>query len=230
MENSELLKRYLADYGVALGEKQIDLMLAYKDLVLEKNKCFNLTAITDERDFLIKHVLDSLLGAKLIAGGASVLDVGSGAGFPCVMLAIACENASFIALDSTAKKINFINESCKSLGIKNVKGISGRAEEKSELFSSFDIVTARAVASLPILLELAIPMLKVGGKFIAYKTDDGELGIVKNALKELSAELKTAEKFELPDGEKRALLVFEKVGETSKKYPRLFGAIKKKPL
>lgn len=220
----------LSQIDVSLDDRSTDALLCYKDLVIEENKKFNLTAITDEKEFCIKHLADSLLGISEIPSGAKLCDIGTGAGFPSMPIAIARKDVKVTALDSTAKKMNFISKSAQLLGVDNIMTIVGRAEEQKALFGTFDVVTARAVASLSVLLELSIPLLKVGGLFIAYKTDESELLLAGNALKTLKAEHIRTKSAALMGGDKRALLVFKKTGETPAQYPRLFGAIKKKPL
>lgn len=226
----EFLKQCASEVGVKLTQKQTERLAAYFDMVVEKNKAFNLTAITEEKDFAIKHIADSLAGISEIPQNSALLDIGAGAGFPSMPIAITREDVKVTALDSTAKKMNFISECARELNLNNVKTVAGRAEEQKNLFASFDVVTARAVSSLNILLELAMPMLKTGGRFIAYKTDESELDGAKCALATLGAKHLTTKSLSLPNGDSRAILVFEKVAPTPKQYPRLYGAIKKKPL
>lgn len=226
----EFLKQCASKVGVELTLEQTERLCAYFEMVVEKNKAFNLTAITQEKDFAIKHIADSLAGISEIPQNSALLDIGAGAGFPSMPIAIAREDVQVTALDSTAKKMNFIKECARELKLNNVKTVAGRAEEQKNLFSTFDVVTARAVSSLNILLELAMPMLKVGGRFVAYKTDESELAGAKNALATLGAKHLFTKSLSLPNGDSRAILVFEKVAPTPKQYPRLYGAIKKKPL
>ncbi|MBD5092134.1 MAG: 16S rRNA (guanine(527)-N(7))-methyltransferase RsmG [Clostridiales bacterium] len=230
MQKQDVLKNYLSQIGIELQDEKIALLLAFCDTVLETNKKFNLTAITDYDEFLIKHVTDSLLGLSEIPSGAKLCDVGAGAGFPSMPIAIARDDVRVTALDSTAKKMTFIADSARTLGVNNVKTIAGRAEEQRSLFGTFDIVTARAVSALPILLELCIPLLKVGGRFLAYKATDSELDECKTALKVLNAQFVHAKSAQLPNGDSRTILVFEKTAKTDGKYPRQYGTIKKKPL
>ena len=230
MQKQDVLKNYLSQIGIELQDEKIALLLAFCDTVLETNKKFNLTAITDYDEFLIKHVTDSLLGLSEIPSGAKLCDVGAGAGFPSMPIAIARDDVRVTALDSTAKKMTFIADSARTLGVNNVKTIAGRAEEQRSLFGTFDIVTARAVSALPILLELCIPLLKVGGRFLAYKATDNELDECKTALKVLNAQFIHAKSARLPNGDSRTILVFEKTAKTDGKYPRQYGTIKKKPL
>lgn len=229
MDNTFLFN-ILKAVDVELTSSKLDKLCVYYAMVIEANKTFNLTAILDEEDFAVKHYADSLSGISLFKSGARLLDIGSGAGFPSIPIAIAREDISVTALDSTSKKMSFVSGCAKTLGINNICTISGRAEEQKDLQGSFDIVTARAVSALPILLELAIPMLKPGGIFVAYKTDESELCDAQNALKALGAKHTHTKSLTLPNGEKRALLVFEKVSPTPKQYPRVYGTIKKKPL
>ncbi len=228
-DNLKLIARYLEEQGIALDEGRLQKLSDFQLLVDEANKRFNLTAITDERDFAIKHFADSLLAAPLLKKG-QLCDIGAGAGFPSVPLAIAREDIAVTALDSTAKKINFIKEAAEKLGLANLNAIAGRAEEARDLFCKFENVTARAVASLPVLLELAAPLLKKGGVFFAYKTDESELQTSKNAQRALGMRHIMTKKFVLPDNSERAILVFEKIADTPPMYPRRYGVIKNKPL
>lgn len=220
----------LSEIGVNLAPNALDKLEGYFGMVVEQNKAFNLTAITEEKDFVVKHIEDSLAGISLIPDNAKLLDIGAGAGFPCMPIAVAREDVSVTALDSTAKKMTFLASCTKTLGVSNLSTVSARAEDKRDLFGKFDVVTARAVSSLQILLELAMPFLKVGGRFIAYKTDESELDTSQNARKILNAKHVETKSLTLANGEKRALLVFEKTAPTPKQYPRQYGTIKKKPL
>lgn len=230
MDGLNFLISCLEQIGVALSDTQVAELLQYRSLVLEANSKFNLTAIADGEEFTVKHIIDSLLGVSEIPAGAKLCDIGAGGGFPSIPLAIAREDIKVFPLDSTAKKMSFVQEAARELGLSNVKTVAGRAEEQRSLFGTFDAVTARAVSSLPILLELAMPLLRVGGVFIAYKTDDSELAISKNALATLNAKLINKKSAALPNGDSRCILVFEKLKDTNPKYPRQYGAIKKKPL
>ena len=146
-----------AQVGATITSEQAEVLCAYYEKVVECNKAFNLTAITEEKDFAVKHIIDSLAGVSEIPHGAKLCDIGSGGGFPSMPIAIAREDVSVTALDSTAKKMAFVAQSAKELGIKNISTIAGRAEEQKAQFTKYDAVTARAVSALPILLELAIP-------------------------------------------------------------------------
>ena len=217
-------------FGLSLDEDCIDTLEAYYDAVVEANKEFNLTSITGKDEFVVKHLIDSLAGVSFIPEGATLIDVGSGGGFPSFPIASARRDVQVTALDSTAKKMNFVGGTARFLGVKNLKTISGRAEEMKDLFERFDTVTARAVSALPILLEICSPLIKVGGIMIAYKTDESELEVSKNALKTLNMTHKKSFSFNLPNGDRRCILVFEKTSSTPKQYPRQYGQIKKRPL
>lgn len=224
------LKRGASSIGIILSEEELVKFSEFFDMVTECNKAFNLTAITEEKDFIDKHIIDSLSGINEIPVNASLCDIGAGAGFPSVPIAITRPDVHVTALDSTAKKMGFVQNCAKKLSLRNLQTVAGRAEEQTKLFETFDVVTARAVSALPILLELSMPMLKVGGKFIAYKTDETELASAANALKTLHALHTSTKSLTLPNGDKRAILVFEKTASTPKQYPRQYGTIKKKPL
>lgn len=221
---------YAKYIGTPMTQRDEELFSRYFDMVVETNKTFNLTAITEERDFVIKHIIDSVVGISEIPQNARLCDIGAGAGFPSIPIAIMRPDVDVHPLDSTAKKMDFVSKCARELGLDNVHTIVGRAEEQTKLFGTFDAVCARAVSSLNILLELAMPLLKVGGVFVAYKTDESELDGVKNALKTLNAKHIRTKSLTLPNGDARAILTFEKIGDTPKQYPRQYGAIKKRPL
>jgi len=203
--------------------------------VLKTNELFNLTAITDEETFVEKMIFDCALamyGQDYDQKG--ILDIGTGAGFPSVVLAILCPTSQVIALDSTAKKIDFIKEYAKNNGINNLITINARAEDfAKENREKFDYVIARAVAPLKILLELAFPMLKVDGHFVAMKGLDYENEITEatTALKTLKGSIDYIYEDILPEsGEHRSLIFVKKLHETPKKYPRPYTEIKNKAL
>ncbi len=227
--NLQLISDSLSSLGLPVSGDVLSKFSVFFDMVVESNKKFNLTSIVDEVGFVEKHLIDSAVGAKFLTCG-KLLDIGAGGGFPSIPIALLCPDIAVHALDSTAKKMTFVAESADSLGLDNLKTIIGRVEDQTALFHSFDFVSARAVASLSILLELALPMLKIGGRFIAYKADDSELELAKNAMTKLNASLVEKFSFTLPSGDKRCLLVFEKTGKTDKIYPRQYSQIKKNPL
>ena len=208
----------------------------YGQLLRDTNEKYNLTAITDDCGMAYKHFADCLLAVKYFPQGATVLDVGCGGGFPTLPLAIARPDLRITAMDSTAKKLGFIDEVCHALGLTNVTTLCSRAEEAghTEQRESFDIVTARAVARLNILSEWCSPMVKEGGSFIALKGKDGraELCEAKNAFSVLGLTA-VAEEYSLscPEGEQgRCVILARKTAPTPAGYPRNGGKIRKKPL
>ena len=225
----DILNKFLNDNNIALNSSQIEKLSNFEEKVIETNEKFNLTNITTEPDFTIKHIIDSLVGIPYIPQGAKVLDIGTGAGFPSMPIAIARPDLQVEAIDSTEKKIGFVNQSAKELGVSNIKAKSIRAEEMPK-DNKYDCVVARAVASLQILLELAMPILNVGGLFIAYKATEDELKDSANALKILNSKLNKTVSLTLPNGDNRCLIIIQKIGETPSKYPRNYSQIKKKPL
>ena len=219
---------------ISCDEKQVDLLWDFMHHVLETNEKFNLTAIKDEESFVEKMLFDSaLLLNNQKFEGIDILDIGSGAGFPSVVISILSPKTHLIALDSTAKKVNFVKEYAEKNKL-NLSTVCARAEDYArENRGKYIIVTARAVASLRILLELAMPMLKVGGHFIAMKGPgfEEEIAEAKDAFKKLKCEIDYIYEDQLPESkENRSFIYIKKTGETPKKYPRTFGEIKNKPL
>ncbi len=217
------------------------------EIMLETNEKMNITAITDIDAVIARHYADSLI--MLTAGiekNSKVCDVGCGGGFPSFPIAIARPDLTIIGIDSTAKKVSYVNETAKKIGLSNLSAISGRAEElcgtyRSELKlrESFDVVCARAVASLPVLSELCLPFVKPGGRFIALKsrTAEDELKAAKSGITKLGGKIEKTEKMVLKDktlsestDAERTLITIRKIGETPNKYPRAYAQIKKKPL
>lgn len=205
----------------------------FYELLIETNKVLNLTAITEYEEVYIKHFYDSLLLTKVIdLADLKLCDVGSGAGFPGIPLAIFTK-AKITIIDALQKRINFLNQVIAKLELENVKALHIRAEDYvKEERSSFDVVTARAVARLNVLAELCLPLVKVGGYFIAMKGSDlEELDEANNALSILGAKLEKVFKFQLPnDLGQRQIYLFKKIKECPNKYPRSFGKIKNNPL
>lgn len=208
------------------------------EIFLETNKVMNLTAIKDEKLVISRHFADCLIPASLFPVRTNVLDVGSGGGMPALPLAIARPDLKITALDATAKKTAYIQNTARALGLSNVNVVTGRAEElaRTELCASFDVVTARAVAQTNVLAELCVPFIKKGGLFIALKGkhEDGSAETAASATKTLGCRLASDNTFRLvdPDGEKseRHVLVYEKIAETSNIYPRKYAQIIKNPL
>lgn len=209
----------------------MDKFQKYKQMLLETNKKFNLTTITDDKEIDIKHFKDSLTILDYISEASKVLDIGSGPGFPGIPLRIQKE-FDLTLIDSVNKKVNFMNEVIQELGLKNSRAIHTRAEDfAKENRESFDFVISRAVANLSTLSELCIPFLKVGGIFIAMKGPKADLEIesAKNAIKLLGGKLIKVEKIDL-DGNERNNVIIEKVHPSKKIYPRARNLPKKNPL
>ena len=184
-----------------------------------------------------KHFLDSILLSKYIdLRGSEIIDVGTGAGFPGIPLAILYPETKFVLMDSLMKKLKFIDTACEKCNIKNVVTVHGRAEDigkNQDYREKFDYCVSRAVAPLPTLLELCIPLCRVKGKFISYKSEllNEELGKAELAMKELNCTLKDKYNYTIPDTDfYRVLAVFEKKGKTKMKYPRQAGTPKRNPL
>lgn len=203
-------------------------------LLVENNKKFNLTAISEREDIFNKHFVDSVAGESFIKNGARVAEVGSGGGFPSFPLKIVRRDLKFLLIESTGKKCNYLREAAESLAFTDVDIYCGRAEDaaKDDKFrEKFDVAEARAVARLNTLCEYCLPLVKTGGKFIAYKGDcDEEIKEAQRAIKILGGELENVEKYELPNGDKRALVIIKKVAPTPLKYPRGQGKERKSPI
>ena len=232
--NRESFVLELNKRGINCDEKQLNLLWDFMHHVLKTNESFNLTAIKDEESFVEKMIFDSaLLLNNQNFEGIDILDIGAGAGFPSVVLSILSPKAHVFALDSTTKKVKFIEDYAKEKSL-DVTGITARAEEFArDNRDRFMVVTARAVASLRILVELALPMLKVGGVFIAMKGPgfEDEIKEAEGALKKLKGEIDYIYEDQLPESkESRSFIYIKKVGETPNKYPRAYGEIKNKAL
>ena len=203
------------------------------DLLLEWNGRMNLTAITEKEEIYRKHFADSLTAAEFLPNGATLLDVGCGGGFPTLPLALARPDLRVTALDSTAKKLRFVEAAAKELSLP-VATLCGRAEELGKgapYREHFDCVTARAVARLPVLCEWCLPFVRVGGAFVALKGAAGEeeLREAENAVTLLGGSVETVRRRTI-GGESRVILVIRKIAPTPAKYPRNGGQIMKKPL
>ena len=222
---------YLKNYAdISLTKAMQQKLDFYCKFLREENEKYNLTAITDEQEIWQKHFADSILGSVAIPEHSTVCDVGSGAGFPSLPLAIARPDLSVTLVDSLEKRINFTKALCQKLDLK-ADFFHERAEDFAKTHSEhFDVATARAVAPLNILLEYTAQIVKVGGVIVAYKTDLSEVDAAKNACKVLNLQFETHYDFLLPDGSRRAILVFRKTAPTPNKYPRGQNKPRKQPL
>lgn len=232
--NKELFVSELNNRGIQCSEQQAKLLWEFMHHVLKTNESFNLTAIKNEDSFVEKMLFDSalLLNNQSFAD-VDILDIGAGAGFPSVVLAILSPKAHIYALDSTAKKVEFIKDFASKNSL-DVSGITARAEDfAKENRERFMVATARAVAPLRILIELATPLLKVGGVFIAMKGPgfEEEIKEAEGTLKKLNCQVDYIYEDQLPESkESRSFIYIKKIGETPKKYPRQYSEIKNKPL
>ena len=209
----------------------VDNFVKYYNLLIEGNKICNLTAITDEDGVVEKHFYDSIFPQKYFSLNAKVLDIGAGAGFPSIPLKLVRDDLSFTLLDSLNKRINFLNNTIQTLNLKNIEAIHGRAEDFAKLSDyreKFDITTARAVANLKVLSEYCLPFVKVGGKFIAYKSGncEEEINEAKQIIFELGGKISKVIDYNIGENS-RKLVIIEKTKETPKKYPRPIKQIKK---
>lgn len=232
----ESLKKQAQEYEIDLSIKQLNFMEIYANTLAEWNEKINLTAITQPEEIAVKHFLDSLLLLHTVhvSQNASIIDVGTGAGFPSVPCKIVREDIKLTLLDSLNKRILFLNTLCEALNIE-AQTIHARAEEAGrnpKLREHYDIATARAVASMRELCEYCLPFVKVGGVFAALKgyEIDEELAAAKNAIKLLGGEIVKVEKYILPDDSKRSIVIVKKISQTPTKYPRQSAKIAKTPL
>ena len=229
-------KNEVLNIGIKLNTIQENQFLTYFNELVEVNQYMNLTAITEKEDVYRKHFLDSLEIVRALdqKDAYTLCDVGSGAGFPSIPLAIVYSNVNVTIIDALNKRIKFLNELTNKLGLNNVNALHKRAEDYvKEVGASFDVVTARAVARLNVLVELCLPLVKVGGKFIAMKGSSGqdELEEAKKGINILGGKIIDVIDVVLPDEEeKRQLIIIYKEKETPKKYPRSFAKIKERPL
>ncbi len=243
MIDRTLLCRIVADYGVLPDAVALDKLERYAALLVEWNQKMNLTAITDPVGITVKHFADSLAAVPLLPQrqGVSVIDVGTGAGFPGIPFAILRPDIHLTLLDSLNKRLIFLEEVCRELDIP-AKRVHARAEEggrQASLREQFDVATARAVAALPVLLEYALPFVRSGGCFIALKgpDSDAEHRAANNALQRLGGATRDVHSLLLPqqdipgiEQQERRIFVFEKTATTPPAYPRPSAKIAKNPL
>lgn len=234
--NLEGFERGLFELGITLSEQQKTQFLQYYELLVEWNSFMNLTAITEFDQVITKHFLDSLSLVKVcdVAQAGRILDVGTGAGFPGMPLAILCPQTEFVLLDALRKRIDFLNEVIADLGLTNVTAVHARAEDYArDNRDTFDLAVSRAVADLRVLSELALPMIKVGGAFLAMKAEDctEEVETAANARMILGAPDAEVLHYTVPfDEVSRAIVRLQKTQETPEKYPRRFKKIQTSPL
>ena len=232
---TEILKPYLEEHGALLSEKQLSQLESYARLLTEWNEKMNLTAITDPVGITVKHFADSLAAAPLLpAGEFTLIDVGTGAGFPGMVLKILEPSIRLTLLDSLDKRVGFLRDVCERLGFDDVECVHARAEDAAHgRRESYDFAVARAVARLELLCELCLPFVRVGGKFIAMKGPDcaDEVSGAARAVSLLGGRLAPLMSYTVPDTDAvRSLVIIEKLLPTPEKYPRRWAQIKKSPL
>jgi len=226
------LSSLLETSKIELNAEQISQLERYGDLLIEWNEKFNLTAITEKEEIYVKHFLDCLILTNYQLSG-KLADVGTGAGFPAIVLKIACPQLSITMLEPNNKKISFLNEVIRQLGLKDIVAVNQRAEDFArEHYEEFDFVTSRAVASLNILSELCLPLLKIHGHFLAMKGPRGqeELQQAAKGIARLSGVVLNVDSYQLADQQQRLVIDLTKDQPTNRKYPRNYSQIKKKPL
>lgn len=238
MNFKEKLKKKAENIGIALDELQLQQFQDFYELLIEKNKVMNLTSITGEDEVIDKHFIDSLTCNRIMDMGQvqSVIDIGTGAGFPGIPLKIAYPHTDFVLLDSINKRVRFLNEVIDMLHLKKIQAVHGRAEDlarKPEFRGKFDLCVSRAVANLSTLSEYCIPFVRVNGFFISYKAQKGldEINESDHCMKELGSKIMQTDEFKLTDQDSnRVLIKIKKCKGTSKLYPRKAGIPSKNPL
>lgn len=230
------IKIYCSKINIEIKIKELENLYQFMNLLIEKNKQINLTAIIEEKDIILKHFIDSIIIQNSIKDSNNIIDVGTGAGFPGIPLKIINEEKRFVLLDSLNKRVNFLNEVISNLNLKKVEAIHFRAEEagqKEEYREKFDIVLSRAVSRLNTLAEYMLPFAKVGGKCICLKGPNmkEELEEAKNAIEILGGKIEKTEEYYLPESDiGRTIVVINKVKHLPNKYPRKAGVPSNRPL
>lgn len=230
------MENHLNFLNINLNNEQIKQFYEFMNLLIEKNKVMNLTGITEPKEIILKHFIDSLTILKHIEENNRVIDIGTGAGFPGIPLKIAQNSLKMTLLDSLNKRINFLNEVIDITKLDKVRTIHGRAEDfgqNLEYREKFDVAVSRAVAPLNILIEYMLPFIKIGGKCICMKGNNCEEEIenAKNAIEILGGKIEQIEKINLSKSDnKRTILVIKKIKKTDKQYPRKAGIPTKKPI
>lgn len=226
----ESIKEFLKNNN--FNNEQLEKFDIFYNFLIEENQKYNLTAITTPDEFAVKHILDSTIAKDMFFKNAKVVDIGCGAGFPSIPLKIVRDDLKITMLDSVNKKVNFCNLAIEKLGISNIKAEHYRIEDFAKNnMEKFDICCSRAVASLPTLLEYALPLLKVGGICVFYKSQklEEEISMAQNALKILGGKILKIEEYVLDDNQ-RKILIAQKIKACPKGYPRGQNKPRIKPL
>ncbi len=233
----DILKEQAALSGIELSSNQINSLEKYYKLLIEWNEKMNLTALTEPHDVALKHFCDSILLLKYadIPQNSSLIDVGTGAGFPSVPIKIVRPDLRLCLLDSLNKRLVFLQQVVDTLGLQDVTIVHSRAEDgakKADLREKFDFATSRAVAQLNVLSEYCLPYVKVGGAFLSMKGkySEEEIANAKSAIKLLGGKTEKVDTYNLADGSERTIINVKKVSATDKRYPRTSAKIKSKPL
>lgn len=235
-EFKEKIKESAEIIGVSLDEKMLEKFYNYKNLIVEWNEKINLTAITEDLEFAVKHFIDSLTINKYIETNKTIIDIGTGAGFPGIPIKIVNPENKVILFDSLNKRLKVLDDIIEKIGLNNIETLHGRAEETFKNKNNrekYDIATSRAVAALNVLVELMLPAVKVGGICICMKGNnaDSEINEAKKAIKELGGEIINVEKIILPElNLERNIVIIQKIKQTPNKYPRKPGTPQKEPI
>ena len=238
--NIDEFEKIMIEYGkkinIKFTKEQLTKFYEYMNLLLQWNEKINLTAITEPKEIILKHFIDSLTINRYLKENSKLADVGTGAGFPGIPLKIVRPDLKITLVDSLNKRINFLNEVITRLNLKEISTVHSRIEDfgkNKEYREKFDFVTARAVANLSVLSEYLLPISKVGGKCICMKGSnvEEELDTGKNAIKILGGKINCIDQFELPESDiSRNIIVLDKIKNTSAKFPRKAGIPSKEPL
>lgn len=232
----DLLKSIFQKYKIEASENQIEKLAIFFDLVTSWNEKINLTAITDKKEFALKHILDSVLPCQHFEKNAKLIDIGAGAGFPSIPLKILRPDLDITMLDSLNKRINFLNVVIEKLELTNIKAIHGRAEDLAQDFmfrEKFDYGVARAVAALPTLCEYILPFVKIGGEMVAYKSlqAQNELSLSSRAQNILGGRFIELKKYTIHEiSSERNVVVIKKQNHTPSGFPRKGNKPKSNPL
>ena len=232
----EKLKNLANEIDINLNEETLEQFYNYKNLIIDWNEKINLTAITDDFEFIVKHFIDSLTINKYIESKKTIIDIGTGAGFPGIPLKITNKDNKVILFDSLNKRLKVLEDVIEKIGLEDIETLHGRAEEtfkNVKYREKYDVAVSRAVASLNVLVELMLPAVKVGGICICMKGNNADIEIeeAKKAIKVLGGEIVNIEKIILPEMDlERNIIVIKKVKNTPKQHPRKPGTPQKSPI